>query len=292
MMTRGFALLAWTALAVGALAVVPLAKKLALNAGASAPAVAFFSVALSAVLVVGGLVVRGRAGRLWTMGSRPRAAVLAVGALGSGLVPLLGLLAMTETTASNRALFQSAYPAATAAAAWLLLDERPARITLGLIGGVCIGLALMNLDSSSGAPSFGWPFWLLLATLPMIGLADVIAKRSLDNQPPPIVAAGRAIGGALVLVLAFPWFHGHLLEALRLAAVFIVIAGVGMAVFAVALYQVFDRTRASIAASLIALAPVLTLAGEAWFLEISLAPLQWLGFAVVIGAVVALARRA
>jgi len=156
MTSRAFALLAWTALAVGSLAVVPLAKKLALNAGASAPAVAFLSVALSAVLVVGGLVVRGRANRLWTMGGRPRGAVLAVGALGSGLVPLLGLLAMTATTASNRALFQSAYPAATAVAAWLLLGERPGRTTLALIGGVCIGLALMhgdNLRSHEAFPS-------------------------------------------------------------------------------------------------------------------------------------------
>jgi drug/metabolite transporter (DMT)-like permease len=64
-----------------------------------------------------------------------------------------------------------------------------------------------------------------------------------------------------------------------------------MGVFAVALYQVFDRTLATVAASLIALAPVLTLALEASLLQLQLDLLQWAGFALVLAGVVLLSRR-
>jgi len=64
-----------------------------------------------------------------------------------------------------------------------------------------------------------------------------------------------------------------------------------MGIFGVALYQVFDRTEASMAASLMALAPALTLAAEAALLGVSLNPWQWTGFALVLTALLWLARR-
>ncbi|MBY6204230.1 DMT family transporter [Halomonas denitrificans] len=284
--------LAWTCLAVGALGAVPLAKKLALEAGGTPVAVAVLTTGVAAGLVLAWVIARGHGGRLLDLDRRSALAVLAVGALGSGAVPLMGLLAMTATSASNRALFQSAYPVATAAAAWLLLGERPSWITRGLIVLVCGGLALMNVEGGGDGIGLGWPFWLLLGTLPLIGLADVIAKKALDDRRPETVAAGRVVGGFCVLLLALPWFDARLVETVRLAAPTLAVAGLGMAIFAIALYQVFDRTRASIAASLIALAPVLTLAGEAWMLDVSLTLLQWCGFAVVLAGVIGLARRA
>lgn len=289
--TPDLRLLAWTTLAVGALGAAPLAKKMALSAGASIWPVAFTTALVSTAVVLAWLISRGQFVSIGRMNGRQRLAVLTVGALGSGLVPLLGIYAMTVTTASNRALFQSAYPAATAVAAGLLLSERLRAVTYGLIVLVCVGLTLVNLESTQGL-RLGWPFWMLFATLPLIGLSDVIAKKSLDDQSPEIVAAGRALGGSLILALCLPWFLPELAEGVRMAWPWMLLAGVCMGVFAVALYKVFDLTAAAIAASLVAMSPLLTLLAEASLLGVSLTLLQGTGFALVLLAVIALARRA
>ena len=246
---------------------------------------------VSAALVLAWLAARDRIRALGEMSNRQRLAVLTVGALGSGLVPLLGIYAMTVTTASNRALFQSAYPAATALAAAALLGERLRPLSYGLIALVCMGLAMVNLEAN-GDLRLGWPFWMLLGTLPLIGLSDVIAKKSLANQSPEIIAVGRALGGSLVLALCLPWFIPELAAGIEVAWPWMLAAGACMGVFAVALYEVFDLTEASIAASLVAMAPLLTLAVEASVLGVSMSVKQGVGFALVLLAVVALARRA
>jgi len=281
----------WTLVAVLALGFSPLAMKMALSVGGSSLQVALVTAVVAALVVCAWLLVRDKARRLPRMGARQRMALLLVGALGSGLVPLFGILAMTETSASNRALFQSAYPAATALAARFLLGERLGVFSYVLIALVCIGLALMNIESGSGLSLLGWPFWLLLATLPLIGLADVIAKKSLVDQPPEVVAAGRAVGGVLILALALPWALSGLAATLLAAWHWLLLGGLCMGIFAVALYQVLDRTEASLAASLMGLAPLLTLAAEAGLLGISLHPWQWAGFALVLVALLWLSRR-
>ncbi|MEE4637951.1 MAG: DMT family transporter [Wenzhouxiangella sp.] len=282
----------WLLIAVLALGTAPLAHKLALTRGASALLVASTSALITAVAVFGWLVARGRADRLRLIGARQAFWLLLIGVLGSGLVSVFGILAMTETSASNRALFQSAYPAATALAARMLLGERLNPRIYAWIGLVCAGLLMMNMERNGALSLTGWPFWLLLSTLPMIGLADVIAKRSLSDQEPEVVAAGRAFGGALILILALPWAAGDAGDALVQAWPWLLLSGLCMAVFTVALYQVFDRTFATVAASLIALAPLLTLMGEIGFLGLSLGRIQWVGFALVLLAVIGLSRRA
>lgn len=281
----------WTLAAVLALAFAPLAKKMALSVGGSSLQVALSTALVAAVVVCGWMLARDKARRLPRMRPRQRMALLLVGALGSGLVPLFGILAMTETSASNRALFQSAYPAATALAARFLLGERLGPFSYVLIVLICTGLALMNIESGPGLSLLGWPFWLLLATLPLIGLADVIAKKSLVDQPPEVVAAGRAVGGVLVLALALPWVLPGLAATLLDAWLWLSLGGLCMGIFAVALYQVLDRTEASLAASLMGLAPLLTLAAEAGMLGITLQPWQWAGFILVLVALLWLSRR-
>jgi drug/metabolite transporter (DMT)-like permease len=283
---------AWLLVAVLALATAPLAHKMALGAGASALLVASSSALITAAAVVGWLVARGRIGQLRSMRVGQALWLLLIGVLGSGLVSLFGILAMTETSASNRALFQSAYPAATALAARMLLGERLNARVYTWIGLVCIGLLLVNLERNGGLSLTGWPFWLLLSTLPMIGLADVIAKRSLDDQQPEVVAAGRAVGGALILVVALPWIVADAGDALARVWHWLLLSGLCMAAFTVALYQVFNRTFATVAAGLIALAPLLTLVGEIALVGLSLQPVQWIGFALVLLAVIGLSRRA
>jgi drug/metabolite transporter (DMT)-like permease len=290
--THRHGLLAWTAFAVAALGHAPLAKKLALDGTAQPLPLAVASAWIAGLGVVCWLALRGRLARLANLSRRGYAAILTVGALGSGAVPLLAVLAMTETTASNRALFQSAYPAATAIAARLLLGERLAKPTYALIGLVCVGLALVNVEFDAAGAALRWPFWALLATLPLIGLADVVAKRSLNTLSPEVVAAGRALGGALVLLLAVPLIDAGDWAGLYPVLFWVVLAGLSMAGFAIALYRVFERTQASIAASLIALAPLLTLVMERFMLDTVLGPIQLIGFATVLAAVVALSRHA
>ncbi len=282
----------WLAIAVVGLAAAPLAHKMALDGGASALLVAFSGAVVTAVVVVAWLFGRGGASALKSLDFKAVTSLFLIGALGSGLVSLFGIVAMTETSASNRALFQSAYPAATALAAALLLGERLNIRAYLWIGLVCVGLLLMNLAQSSALSLTGWPFWLLLATLPLIGLADVIAKKSLGRQSPEVVAAGRAVGGVLVLALALPWIVPAMSEELAAVWPWLLVSGLCMAAFYVALYHVFDRTFATIAASLIALAPLLTLGGEMILLGLELVWFQWLGFGLVLLAVIGLSRRA
>jgi drug/metabolite transporter (DMT)-like permease len=286
-----FSFWSWTLAAVIALAFSPLAKKMALSVGGTPLPVALITTLFAALLVCGWLLVRNTARRLPRMGWRQGLALLVVGALSAGLVPLFGILAMTVTSASNRALFQSAYPAATALAARFLLGERLGPFSYVLIALVCTGLVLMNVEPGPGLSMLNWPFWLLLATLPMIGVADVIAKKSLVDQPPEVVAAGRAVGGVLVLALTLPWAFPGLAATLLAAWHWLLVGGLCMGIFAVALYQVFDRTEASLAASLVALAPVLTLAAEAALLGVALSAWQWAGFTLVLIALLWLGRR-
>jgi len=286
-----FSFWSWTLAAVLALAFAPLAMKMALSVGGSTLPVALVTALVAALLVCGWMLARNKARRLPRMPWLQRSSLLLVGALSAGLVPLFGIVAMTETSASNRALFQSAYPAATALAARFLLGERLGPLSYLLIALVCTGLVLMNIEPGPGLSVLNWPFWLLLTTLPMIGLADVIAKRNLVDQPPEVVAAGRAVGGVLILTLALPWAFPDLGTTLQAAWHWMLLGGVCMGIFAVALYQVFDRTAASLAASLVALAPVLTLAAEAALLGVSLDAWQWAGFTLVLVALLWLGRR-
>jgi drug/metabolite transporter (DMT)-like permease len=289
---RSVRLLGYTAFAVAALGLAPLAKKAALVGGAAPLPVVVSTAWVAALVVVTAMALRGTSARLVRLGPGQAGAILVVGALGSGLVPLLAVLAMTETSASNRALFQSAYPAATAIAARLLLGERLPAAAYGWIALTCAGLALVNVDFEAAGIGFGWPFWALLATLPLIGLADVVAKRSLSTLSPDVVAAGRAVGGALLLLVVLPVIEPAGWSRLGPSTGWIVLAGVCMGGFALGLYQLFGLTRASIAASLIALAPLVTLAAERVLLDIALRPLQAIGFGTVLAAVLALARRA
>lgn len=291
MTSRRLRLVAWLAAAVIALGLVPLAKKMALVEGGGSVSIAIGTALIAGLVVLAWLTLVGQLGKLGSLTAHDWRSVLLVGALGSGLVPLFGILAMTETSASNRALFQSAYPVATAIAARLLLRERLDAMAYVWIVLVCLGLLLMNLNAGEGLSVISWPFWLLLSTLPLIGLADVIAKKSLGDVTPELIAFGRALGGLVILIALLPW-ASQSFEAISLTVwLWILLGGGCMGIFSVALYQVFDRTLATLAASLIALAPLLTLGLEASLLDLGLGATQWVGFALVLFSVVLLSRR-
>jgi drug/metabolite transporter (DMT)-like permease len=227
--------------------------------------------------------------RLFTRPPRAWLHVALVGAMGSGAVVLLAVYAMTETTATNRSLFQSMYPVATAIAARLLLGERLRPSVYGIIAFMCIGLFLMN--TGPRGPSIGLAFWLLAATLPLIGLADVYAKRTLEDAHPGFVVTGRFLFGMLVLLAGVPFTTQSEWIAAAGQWPWLVAAGAATAAGVLGLYRTMDRAGASLAASFVALAPVITALGERIVLSQAFSAVQLAGLAVVVTGAVLLARR-
>lgn len=216
--------------------------------------------------------------------------VAVVGALGSGAVVLLAVYAMTDTTATNRSLFQAMYPVATAIAARLLLGERLRLPVYGIIAFMSVGLFLMNTGPQG--PSIGLAFWLLAATLPLIGLSDVYAKRTLDDAHPGFVVAGRFLFGMLVLFAALPFTTQTDWAGAAAHWPWLTAAGAATAAGVLGLYRTMDQAGASLAASFVALAPVITALGERIVLSQAFSAVQLTGLVVVVTGAIALARQA
>lgn len=274
-------------LASAGLGLAPLAKKAALTNGAPPLALAFAVVLIAAVVALAFMLANHGIGGLIAPRRRTYVHVLVVGALGSGAVALLAILAMTGTTATNRGLFQSMYPVATTVAARLLLDERLRPAAYAVIG--CMTLGLLAMNASGAGLHLGTSFWLLALTLPLIGLSDVYARRTLNDADPVFVTVGRLISGMLALALALP-----LIEPTQWSALFGVSGWVCAAGFATAggllgLYRAMNTAGASLAAAFAGMAPVVTLASEWWILDTTFSTLELIGTALVVGGAVVLA---
>ncbi len=276
-------------LAAFCLGFAPLAKKAALTAGAGPLPLAVASTGAAAAVAIAVLLGSGSGPLRAGLPRRTWWHVLAIGAMGSGAVVLLSVLAMTETTATNRSLFQAMYPVATAVAARFLLGERLGVAAYGIIALMSVGLFLMN--TGPGGIVIGRPFWLLAATLPLIGLADVYAKRTLGDADPRFVAAGRLFFGTLVLLAVAPWTAAADWVALGQVWPWIAAAGLAMAGGMLGLYRAMDTAGASIAAAFIGLAPVITVGTEWLVLDAHFTGLQLAGLALVVAGAAALAFR-
>jgi transporter family protein len=274
-------------LAAGGLGMAPLAKKAALTAGAAPLPLAFATVLIAAVTAL--LVLLAERGPRELVAPRPRAwlHVALVGALGSGAVALLAVLAMTGTTATNRGLFQSMYPVATAVAARILLGERLRAVAYAVIATMTLGLLAMNAEG--GGLHLGRPFWLLVLTLPLIGLSDVYARRTLKDADPGFVTLGRLVFGAAALGLVVPWVEAAQWRELVGSAAWVLTAGLAMAAGLLGLYRAMNFAGASLGAAFAAMAPVVTVAAEWSLLGTAFTGLQLLGLLIVVGGAVVLA---
>lgn len=281
-------LLANVAIAAVGLGLAPLAKKAALAAGAAPLVVSIATATVAGAVALSVLLSTMPFRQMFAWPVRAWLRVALVGALGSGAVVLLAVYAMTETTATNRSLFQSMYPVATAIAARLLLGERLPSSVYGIIAFMCLGLFLMNTGPEG--PSIGLAFWLLAATLPLIGLADIYAKRTLDDAHPGFVVTGRFLFGMLVLLAGLPFTTQS--EWITAAGQWpwLVAAGAATAGGVLGLYRTMDRAGASLAASFVALAPVITAIGERIVLAQAFSAVQLAGLAIVVAGAVLLAR--
>lgn len=274
--------------AVG-LGVAPLARKTALEAGAEPLPVSLTTVAVAAVFAAAFLLRSHGARRLVAQLERHWFHVALVGVLGSAAVTILAVLAMTGTSATNRGLFQAMYPVATAVAARLLLGERPGALVYAIIALMTLGLLAMNAEA--GALRLGLPFWLLAMTLPLIGLSDVYARRTLEQADPGFVTGGRLLAGAFALTLTLPWTSAAQWETVAQTMPWLVAAGLGTAAGLLGLYRAMSRAGASIAAAFAGTAPVVTALGEFWVLGATLDALQLAGLLIVVSGAVLLALR-
>lgn len=149
-----------------------------------------------------------------------------------------------------------------------------------------LGLVLAN--ESEGALQFGVGFWLLAATLPMIGFSDVFGKRLTRSLSPVVVAAGRALYGALFVVCVVPFFAELSLPD-TVSMMTMAAAGVLQAVGIWTLFRAIRCFKASLVSALVAVAPLITVFAESTFLGLTPSGVQWIGIGIVIVAAAALA---
>jgi len=266
---------------IGAFGLTPFLQKLAIVDGVPARTVALFTAVFAALTAVGVMVARNpRTPRCLFMPAH-RWRLLLLGVLAGGMVTLLAAEALTTTSATNRSLVQSAYPAVTLLFARYLLGERLRVAQYAVIAVLLIGLLLANSDAGRLRVDTG--FWLLAATLPLVGLGDIYGKRLTHQLSSVVIAGGRSVYGAVFLGVALPLF-GVILPSSPAHWFWICAAGIlqGMGVWT--LYRAMNVSKASIVAALVASAPLVTVAAEGLFIGLSLDTVQWLGLAVVLVA--------
>jgi drug/metabolite transporter (DMT)-like permease len=274
---------------VAAFGLAPFLKKSVLENGASPWMVALVSALAAATIsiVIASRRVPNLVGGL--LDPRHLRALVLIGIVATGIVTLLVSLALTTTTATNRSLFQAAYPASTLLFAHLLLGERLRWLQYACIVAITLGLFLVN--AGHDGVRFGQGFWLLLATLPLIGLSDVYGKRLTADIPPVLIACGRNVYGALFVVGVVIFLElGPRPEVLDIAL--LSAAGICQGLGIWTLYRAFELDKASLVSSLVATAPLVTAVLELLLLTLALDPVQWTGVALVIAAAVLLAQTA
>ena len=245
-------------------------EKAAIARGVAPEALAAGRGAAALVLVGAAWLALGR----WRAPPPARAPghVALIGAVASGVVILLAMLALRETSATNKGVVQAMYPVGTALFAVALLGERVTARAWAAFAVVSVGLALLMTRGLVGAPSGG--DWMLLATVPLIGFCDAWSKRTLGAVDPLTLAAGRQAFGLAFLLAALP----------------VVDAGALAGAFALLFYVAVDRAGVTLAAGVLALAPVLTAGLESALGLAVPGPWQVAGLALVVAGVVVVAR--
>jgi drug/metabolite transporter (DMT)-like permease len=265
----------------GALAQVPPFTLLAIQLGAS---VGF----LWAAAVTGARIPLGRRAR--------RAA--ATGLLEPGLAYGVGVPGVALTTASNASVIGPAESAFILPLAWLLFGHRPGiRLALAILTAMA-GVTLISL-SDPGDLALGHAAGdLLVLAGTLFAAFYVVASSRLVGEfaPLPLAALQQTVGPGFALLLPaatllLGWERPP--AAIAPAALLLAVdSGVVQYALAIWLYLLGMKTLpAGIAGLFLALIPVFGVASAMVFLGETLAPLQWGGCALVIGAVLLIARR-
>lgn len=261
------------------LGLVPLFEKQAVDTGTGLMSLVI-AINLITVICLGVPAWKQRPRRLF----QDWPSMLLIGALASGIVVLLNLWALETTTATHRSVFQAMYPAATALFAFFLLGEKLPVKAYGLIIFMSVGIIVMSARGMRLELAFG--DLLLMLTLPMMGLCDAWAKRSLVGLQAEWIAFSRFAYGSLTLLAILP--VAIVLDDATLtwpsldAWTWILLSGTSIGLGIILLYRGMALKGASLSAALVGLAPVITLVLEWSFLQGRFTPLELAGMVLVI----------
>ena len=257
------------------------------------PALTVLLIQLAASVAVMAAVVRARGERL----PRTREATLLgrLGLLNPGLSYALSLVGLVGITASLSVLLWASEPILILVLAAFVLRERVGPLVIAASVVAIAGLLLVVADPTVGGAAL--PIALTIAGVVVCAVYTVLARRWLlgTDATFPVVLAQQVHALALIAVVVVG--AGVLGQALlptipslgALASA--VVSGLLYYALAYSAYLTALReVRAPIAAAAFYLIPVFGVAG-AWVTGERLAPLQWVGAALVVASVAAITTR-
>lgn len=258
------------------------------------PPLVLLPVQLGVSVLASGVVLAAR-----DRGLRALAATGRLGALGllnPGLAYMLGLLGLVHITASLSVLLWAVEPVLILfLAAWFLRERVGGRL-VGLSAVAVAGMVLVIHDPGAGGHLLGVA--LTLGGIACCAVYTVVARSLLRRSDAtlPVVVAQQAWALAFALVVGLLTGWGGPAGTGTVSAEAWLSAGVsGLLYYGVAYWLYLTglrRVPASFAAVSFYLIPVFGVAAGMGLLGERLGPLQWLGAAVVLVAVLAIARSA
>jgi probable blue pigment (indigoidine) exporter len=247
--------------------------------------------AASCLLLLVVVLVRGEA-LMWTPSARRLAAL---GVLNPGIAYALGLVGLTTITASMSVLLWALEPVAILLLAALVLREQIPFALVGSVLGAVAGVVLVVYQPGAAGETVG--IALTLVSVACCAVYTVLTRRLLlDDSSLGVVLAQQAaalvFAGILATVVALLGGAGWGLAGLALgdwvgaALSGVLYYGLGFSFYLAGL----RRFPASVAGSFLPLIPVFGIAAG-YLIGERLEPRQWLGAAVILAAVTAVATR-
>ncbi|MEX2497233.1 MAG: DMT family transporter [Woeseia sp.] len=275
--------------AIISLGAVHFVEKLAIQQGAPPGPFALGQTAVSLLVVAPIWLATRRHRNMEVLRRLPFGSLAIIGIVASGIVVLLSIMALSYTSATHKGVIQASYPLGTMFFAWVLLRERITPVGYAAAAVVVSGLVLMTSHGLGTAPNRG--DWILIATVPLMGFSDAYAKKVLSHVSPLTVSFGRYFFGTAFLGLLLSVLDLGVLGDLLPVWHLLLAAGLMTALAMELFYWSIKSIGPSLAAGMLAAAPVVTAALEWWWLDESFLKSQLLGIALVILGVAALSRQ-
>lgn len=275
--------------AITSLGTVHFVEKLAIQQGASPGPFALGQTAIAMLVLAPIWLRRRRQGNRQPLRRLPLASLALIGILASGVVVLLSIMALSYTSATHKGVIQASYPLGTMFFAWVLLRERITPAGYMAAAVIVGGLVLMTSRGLGAAPNPG--DWILIATVPLMGFSDAFAKKVLKDVSPLTVSFARYLFGTAFLVVLLSVLDLGSLPDLLPFWNLVVAAGMMSALAMELFYWSINRIGPSLAAGMLAAAPVVTAGLEWWWLDESFVKSQLAGIVMVIAGVATLSRQ-
>ena len=218
------------------------------------------------------------------------------GLLEPGLAYTFGLLGLSLTTASMAALIWAAEPILILGLAWFILGERLSRPLLALALVAISGVFLVIGVDTGAAGSLTGNLLTLIGVF-CCALYVTLSRRLVTGMNPLLLVTLQQTVALVWALLIWPvelFNSGITPLAVLTSNVWLWAVFSGIVYYALAFWFYIiglKDTSASVAGLFFNLIPIFAVGGAYLFLGERLAPVQWLGAALILAAVVAIARR-